>query len=86
VSWPARAACAGLDTQMFFPGPGHNAACARAKAVCRHCPVAAPCLAYALAFDDPGREAGIYGGLTGHERRALRAALEREESACFRAC
>jgi WhiB family redox-sensing transcriptional regulator len=79
--WRRRAACAGLDTNLFFPAPGaHPADTQRAKAVCRHCPVAADCLAFALETDDSdGRAAGIFGGLSPRQRAQLRRALEAQE-------
>lgn len=39
-----------------------------ARAVCHTCPVAAPCLEFALEHD---REHGMYGGMTPAERSAL---------------
>lgn len=39
------------------------------KRVCQRCPVQAPCLEYALAWDS----VGVWGGTTGAERRRLRA-------------
>ena len=41
---------------------------ARAKAVCKGCPVVAECLADAL---DNRTEFGVWGGMTERERRAL---------------
>lgn len=63
------AACRGVDPELFFPvteiGPGAQQV-ARAKAVCERCPVASACLAYAL---ENGLTHGVFGGLTGAERR-----------------
>lgn len=72
TNYRARAACRGLDTELFFPideRPG-SAGVAQATAVCAGCPVQAECLAESLAVGD---EFGIFGGLTAAERRALRA-------------
>jgi WhiB family redox-sensing transcriptional regulator len=71
--WMAEAACAGTDTNLFFPGPNDKADQAAAKAVCAGCPVRDPCLDEALhgpqaASDD----AGIFGGTTPAERARLR--------------
>ena len=70
--WRSRAACLGVDPELFFPvaedGPVHDAQVAKAKAVCAGCPVVAVCLADALARIPDG----IAGGLTEQERRALR--------------
>jgi WhiB family transcriptional regulator, redox-sensing transcriptional regulator len=75
TSWIDRAACRadGVDPDLFFPvsesGLGARQVAA-AKAVCAKCPVAADCLAWALR----GEPAGIWGGTTPDERRALRLA------------
>jgi WhiB family redox-sensing transcriptional regulator len=41
----------------------------QAKAVCRRCPVIQQCLAWAL---ESGQDAGVWGGLSEDERRALK--------------
>ncbi|MFE6610974.1 WhiB family transcriptional regulator [Amycolatopsis sp. NPDC057786] len=65
------AACRGEDPELFFPvtetGPGARQA-ARAKAVCARCPVISACLAHAV---ENGLAHGIFGGLTGSERRQV---------------
>jgi Transcription factor WhiB len=75
--WRVRAACRGEDPELFFPvgdwGPALVAQLAAAKAVCARCPVVAECLSFAvLALPE-----GVAGGLTGEERRALRAQRHR---------
>ncbi|KAA9161342.1 WhiB family transcriptional regulator [Amycolatopsis acidicola] len=71
VEWQHRAACRDEDPELFFPvsemGPGARQV-AQAKAVCARCPVRAECLSSAL---DAGLDYGIFGGLTGSERRKL---------------
>lgn len=70
--WRDLAACREEDPELFFPigtGPAADAQVERAKAVCQRCPVAEHCLAYALSS---GQDAGIWGGHTEEERRALR--------------
>ena len=70
--WRELAACRDEDPELFFPigtGPAADAQAERAKAVCRRCPVLEQCLTYALSS---GQDAGIWGGLTEDERRALR--------------
>jgi WhiB family transcriptional regulator, redox-sensing transcriptional regulator len=47
---------------------------ADAKAVCRTCPVRVPCLDFAMATN---QDAGVWGGTSEEERRALRAARRR---------
>lgn len=68
ASWMRDAVCASIDGDAFFPGVGESTA--KAKAVCRRCPVREECLAAALA--EPGDEWGVRGGLGPRERRALR--------------
>jgi WhiB family redox-sensing transcriptional regulator len=72
--WQARAACRGPNTVIFFP-PSHferkderEGREARAKAICRACPVRRECLDYAVRIREPH---GIWGGLNETERRAL---------------
>ncbi len=67
--WSLRAECRGVkDPDIFFPdsGPGHDR---EAKAVCARCPVTVECLAYSQAG---AIEHGIFGGLGGGPRIALR--------------
>lgn len=68
-SWD-QAACAGKDTEMFFPeGPKDFAKkIADAKAVCSGCPITAQCFSWAIEND----EEGIWGGTTYRERQLLR--------------
>lgn len=72
MSWLDRAACREASPELFFPvgtsGPALIQTAA-AKAVCRLCPVAADCLAWALAS---GQDFGVWGGLDEAERRAIR--------------
>jgi WhiB family redox-sensing transcriptional regulator len=70
--WMARSACRGNGTGAYFPGRGEPVA--RAKAVCAACEVQAECLAYALA--DP-ELAGVWGGTSAQQRRALRRTASR---------
>ena len=69
--WRDRAACRGVDPELFFPiaepDPVYEEQVAAAKWVCARCPVREPCLAEALARIPNG----IAGGLTEHERRQL---------------
>jgi len=73
-TWRARAACRGPETSLFFPPSNterredrdHREA--RAKAICRDCPVQRDCLDHALAVNEPH---GIWGGLNENERRGL---------------
>lgn len=69
--WRHRAACRDEDPELFFPvgstGPALHQI-GQAKAVCHRCPVASECLEWAL---DMGLDAGVFGGKSEDERRAL---------------
>jgi WhiB family redox-sensing transcriptional regulator len=71
--WWDLAACVDEDPEMFFPvgTAGHALVVqvAAAKAVCRRCPVKARCLDWGLRS---GHEAGVWGGTSEEERRAMR--------------
>ncbi len=73
--WAARALCAGVDPEAFFP-PGDDAA-TEARAICAVCPVRGQCLAYAVTADEPF---GIWGGLDPRQRHTVRRRLERRGS------
>ena len=65
-AWMGRAACRGMDPDLFFPSPGgdHSAV----KAVCAVCPVRPECLEHAVVHNEPG----IWGGCSQGQRRAMR--------------
>lgn len=69
-AWMADAACAGADTDLFYPEAGDYRAAERAKAVCARCPVIDDCLRHALT--SPVEQHGVWGGLTPNERSQLR--------------
>jgi WhiB family redox-sensing transcriptional regulator len=85
MSWRQRAACAGLDTNLFFPSEKFpDPKIPRARAVCAICPVWEDCLSYAL--ENPTLCGGIWGGLTERERRRqLRLTARRDDLAGERA-
>lgn len=66
LSWQNRAACRGVDTNIFFPATEEEAE--PAKLICGNCPVREACLEHALA--DRERE-GVWGGATERERRRI---------------
>lgn len=73
------AACADEDPELFFPvgtpgAPVYEREVAKAKAVCRRCPVMVDCLFYAL---NEGIEHGVFGGADEYERAALSRDLPR---------
>lgn len=71
--WAADGRCRTAPTSLFFPVRGSDTS--QAKALCAGCVVLEECRAYALAH--PGLQ-GIWGGLSGRERRAMRGAAERD--------
>ncbi|MGH8905660.1 MAG: WhiB family transcriptional regulator [Egibacteraceae bacterium] len=77
MDWRHKAACSDEDPELFFPvgttGPAIEQT-ERAKAVCARCPVAAQCLEWAL---NTGQDAGVWGGMSEDERRALRRGRQR---------
>jgi WhiB family redox-sensing transcriptional regulator len=71
MDWRHRASCDGENPELFFPVGTDGPALlqiANAKTVCRRCPVSAECLRWAL---ERGEDAGVWGGTTEEERRAL---------------
>ena len=70
TEWTERAACRGMDPNIFFPGEYEPYGPARE--VCRRCEVIGDCLDDALAMSVSVDIAGMYGGLTPSERRSLR--------------
>ena len=67
-----RAACRDEDTERLFTLGTTGPALLQqeeAKAVCRRCPVAGECLAWALEI---GQDSGVWGGTTEVERRNMK--------------
>ncbi|GAB3434670.1 hypothetical protein GCM10027517_03000 [Phycicoccus ginsengisoli] len=72
MDWRDRAACLDEDPELFFPIGNTGPAILQieeAKAVCRRCEVIDTCLKWAL---ESGQDAGVWGGLSEDERRALK--------------
>lgn len=72
MDWRHRAKCREVDPELFFPIGNTGPALLQieeAKAVCRQCPVLEPCLEWALST---GQDAGVWGGTSEDERRALK--------------
>ncbi len=64
--WRERAACRGVDPDIFYPFSDEEAD--DAKAICALCPVQQACLEWALT----NRESdGVWGGATERERRRI---------------
>jgi WhiB family redox-sensing transcriptional regulator len=68
VRWMRRAACFGVDPELFYPERYENARAGRD--LCWTCPVQADCLDYALLTRE---KHGMWGGFSERERRRLRA-------------
>jgi WhiB family transcriptional regulator, redox-sensing transcriptional regulator len=72
MDWRHHAVCRDEDPELFFPigtsGPALLQV-EQAKAVCRRCSVTDECLRWAL---DTGQDAGVWGGMSEEERRALK--------------
>lgn len=66
LSWRQRAACKGVDPDIFYPVSDEEAE--EAKAICGQCPVRQACLEYALANRERD---GVWGGATERERRRM---------------
>lgn len=72
MDWRHHAACRDEDPELFFPIGNTGPALLQieeAKAVCRRCSVIDECLAWAL---ETGQDAGVWGGMSEDERRALK--------------
>ncbi|WP_226361522.1 WhiB family transcriptional regulator [Pseudonocardia sp. ICBG1142] len=69
--WRERAACRGLDTELFFPADTRPEAVEPALRVCAGCRVRRECLAEALVVEDPVRRFGVVGATTPVERYRL---------------
>lgn len=70
LDWRAKAACKGMDTNIFFPERGENKKVEYAKEICAGCTVRQQCLEYSLQFSDNGI-VGIWGGMAGKDRRKI---------------
>lgn len=66
--WTRRALCAEVDPDLFFPEKGDDVS--RVKRICKACDVKKECLKYSLDNDE---RFGVWGGLSEHNRRKLRA-------------
>lgn len=79
MNWRERAACAGMDSALFFgtereSGAAATRRVAKAKAVCVRCPVLTECRAYAL---DRPEKYGLWGAMSEGERSAERKNAKR---------
>ena len=67
-TWRSRAACTGIDSDIFYPSSEDEAEAEPAKAICAACPVSTVCLEHALSVRE---KEGIWGGATETERRRM---------------
>ncbi len=65
--WTQRAACRGVDTEIFYPASPEQEA--EALGICATCPVRAQCLDFAVRNKETY---GIWGGTTPEQRRRMR--------------
>ena len=66
ATWRQKAACQGLDPDIFSPVSEDDAD--EAKSICAQCAVRQVCLEFALAQRERD---GVWGGLTDRERRRV---------------
>ncbi len=81
MEWVHRARCRDEDPELFFPIGNTGPAALQidvAKAICVVCEVRQECLEWAIAT---GQDAGVWGGLSEDERRAVRRARKRQATA-----
>ncbi len=64
--WQSKAACQGLDPEIFYPLDDEDAT--EAKTVCAGCAVREACLEHALGYRE---KEGVWGGATERERRRI---------------
>jgi WhiB family redox-sensing transcriptional regulator len=81
MDWRHRASCLDEDPELFFPIGNTGPALQQidlAKAVCQRCEVTETCLAWAI---ETGQDAGVWGGMSEDERRALKRRTARARRA-----
>jgi len=66
ATWRQKAACQGLDPDIFYPVSEDDAD--EAKEICAQCGVRQVCLEFALTQRERD---GVWGGLTDRERRRV---------------
>ena len=66
TDWMARGKCKDVAPDVFFPNDGMGVI--SAQRICAECPVAQPCLEYAL---ENHIDHGVWGGASERERRRI---------------
>ena len=75
-AWRAKAACKNTPVDVFFPDKGASKEkVAKAKAICNKCAVRQECYNWSIQFSERALH-GIWGGMTGKDRRAARKKLK----------
>ncbi|MEV5124600.1 WhiB family transcriptional regulator [Streptomyces decoyicus] len=80
MDWRHDAVCREVDPEIFFPVGNTGPALLQieeAKAVCHRCPVMGQCLQWAL---ESRQDAGVWGGMSEDERRAMRRRAARNRA------
>ena len=67
----SKAACKGMDAELFMPLRGENLKIRAAKQICNFCPVKSECAEYGLQISMLYDTHGIFGGLTRSEREMI---------------
>lgn len=65
--WREKAACMGVDPELFFPSRNEDHSLREAKKVCKTCPVKGECLEQGLK-----ERWGVWGGKSQRELRKIR--------------
>lgn len=73
---PARGACWGMDTGLFFPPGPDSPVDPAAVAACASCPVRSQCREFALNHPQMSKH-GYWGGMTESERESERRNAKR---------
>ena len=87
MTWWERAACRGMDREVFY-APPDSGDVILALATCAGCPVREQCLELAMRAESGTYREGIFGGYTAEQRKALARArtdaAEVDEAAILR--
>lgn len=75
-AWMENAHCTGSDADLWFSSNPYEIE--QAKKVCRHCPVRAQCLKFALDSDERN---GVWGGESSYQRAVRRNRAKRGNDA-----
>lgn len=77
-AWQARAACAGMPLDLFFPieEPPYYETVEAALNICAQCPVRPECLRYAM---ENNLSYGVWGGTSAGERARARRSARKQK-------